>query len=54
VTTRDHGTGFSPDARPSGFGIGESIKARLAEVGGTASVESAPGSGTRVTLWVPH
>jgi signal transduction histidine kinase len=54
VTTRDHGTGFSPDARPSGFGISESIKARLAEVGGTASVESAPGSGTRVTLWVPH
>ncbi|WP_158879667.1 sensor histidine kinase [Amycolatopsis anabasis] len=50
---RDHGHGFSEDSRPAGFGISESITARLAEVGGTARVESAPGSGTRVTLWVP-
>lgn len=53
VITRDHGSGFSQDARPPGFGISESIDARLAEVGGTALVESSPGSGTRVTLWVP-
>ncbi len=53
VITRDHGTGFSPDTRPAGFGISESITARLAEVGGTSLVESSPGSGTRVTLWVP-
>lgn len=53
VIIRDHGTGFSIDARPAGFGISESITARLAEVGGTARVESAPGNGTRVTLWVP-
>lgn len=53
VITRDHGAGFSIDARPAGFGISESITARLAEVGGTARVESAPGNGTRVTLWVP-
>lgn len=53
VITRDHGTGFSTDTRPAGFGIGESITARLAEVGGTSLVESSPGSGTRVTLWVP-
>jgi signal transduction histidine kinase len=50
---RDHGTGFSEDDRPAGFGISESITARLAEVGGTARVESSPGGGTRVTLWVP-
>ncbi|WP_409184068.1 sensor histidine kinase [Amycolatopsis sp. VS8301801F10] len=53
VITRDHGTGFSPHDRPAGFGISESITARLAEVGGTSLVESSPGSGTRVTLWVP-
>lgn len=53
VITRDHGSGFSQDTRPPGFGISESINARLAEVGGTSLVESTPGSGTRVTLWVP-
>ncbi|MFD2471428.1 sensor histidine kinase [Amycolatopsis silviterrae] len=53
VITRDHGTGFSPHERPAGFGISESITARLSEVGGTSLVESSPGSGTRVTLWVP-
>jgi signal transduction histidine kinase len=54
VITRDHGTGFSAADRPAGFGIGESITARLAEVGGTSLVESSlPGGGTRVTLWVP-
>ncbi|WET79670.1 ATP-binding protein [Amycolatopsis sp. QT-25] len=53
VITRDHGAGFSIDSRPAGFGISESITARLNEVGGTARVESAPGNGTRVTLWVP-
>lgn len=53
VIIRDHGTGFSARDRPAGFGISESITARLAEVGGTAWVESSPGSGTRVTLWMP-
>ncbi|MFI5585176.1 sensor histidine kinase [Amycolatopsis sp. NPDC051758] len=54
VITRDHGAGFSPADRPAGFGISESITARLAEVGGTSRVESGlAGGGTRVTLWVP-
>lgn len=53
VITRDHGSGFSTGSQPPGFGISESINARLAEVGGTAIVESSPGNGTRVTLWVP-
>jgi len=54
VITRDHGAGFDKAARPAGFGISESITARLAEVGGTSLVESGlPGGGTRVTLWVP-
>ncbi|PRX47697.1 signal transduction histidine kinase [Prauserella shujinwangii] len=53
TTIRDHGAGFSPEDRPPGFGISESIVARLTEVGGTATVDSSPGGGTRVTLWVP-
>ncbi|HVW42272.1 MAG TPA: ATP-binding protein [Amycolatopsis sp.] len=54
VTIRDYGTGFDETARPAGFGISESINARLAEAGGRALVESAPGGGTRVTLWMPR
>lgn len=54
VTIRDHGTGFDEAQRPAGFGISESITARLAEAGGRARVESRPGNGTRVTLWMPR
>lgn len=53
VIARDHGTGFSDGDRPAGFGISNSITARLADVGGNSTVESEPGKGTRVTLWVP-
>ena len=54
VITRDHGSGFDKADHPAGFGISESITARLAEVGGTSRVESGlAGGGTRVTLWVP-
>jgi signal transduction histidine kinase len=54
VTTRDHGVGFDMAERPRGFGINESIIARLSQVGGYADVVSRPGGGTRVTLWVPR
>jgi signal transduction histidine kinase len=54
VIARDHGSGFSDEDRPAGFGISESIAARLAEVGGRSHVDSQPGRGTRVTLWVPR
>jgi signal transduction histidine kinase len=54
VIARDHGYGFSDTDRPAGFGISESITARLAEVGGRSHIDSQPGRGTRVTLWVPR
>lgn len=54
VVARDHGAGFDVRERPPGFGISQSILARLAEVGGHGTVESQPGRGTRVTMWVPH
>jgi signal transduction histidine kinase len=53
VTTRDSGSGFDQAQGRPGFGIGESIVGRMAQVGGTATIESRPGAGTRVTLWVP-
>jgi len=54
VESLDRGIGFDVDSRPSGFGITESIMARMREVGGTGVVVSRPGVGTRVTLWVPR
>ncbi len=53
VSVRDHGTGFDVGARRGGFGIENSIHARLAEIGGTARIDSAPGQGTRVVLTAP-
>ncbi|MEE6261341.1 sensor histidine kinase [Plantactinospora sonchi] len=53
VVTRDEGVGFDPLAR-RGFGISESIVARMAEVGGRADIESRAGWGTRVAVWVPR
>jgi signal transduction histidine kinase len=53
VVARDQGQGFDVRDRPPGFGISQSIVARLAEVGGRGTVDSQPGRGTRVTMWVP-
>ncbi|GAB3151822.1 sensor histidine kinase [Amycolatopsis sp. NPDC004378] len=53
VVARDQGQGFDVRERPPGFGISQSIVARLAEVGGHGTVDSQPGRGTRVTMWVP-
>lgn len=53
VSVRDHGTGFDVGAHHTGFGIEHSIQGRLAEIGGTARIDSAPGQGTRVVLTSP-
>ncbi|MEV6876101.1 ATP-binding protein [Amycolatopsis sp. NPDC051128] len=53
VTVRDHGTGFDLGARRAGFGIENSIHARLAEIGGIARIDTTPGHGTRVVLTAP-
>ena len=54
VIVRDQGAGFDMATARLGFGIGQSIIARLADVGGTATIVSRPGEGTSVTLWVPR
>jgi signal transduction histidine kinase len=53
VSIRDHGAGFDVGAHRPGFGLEHSIIGRLAEVGGHAEIESAPGRGTRVILNAP-
>jgi len=52
---RDRGRGFDPGAQPGGDGrgIADSIEARMATQGGTASVRSAVGAGTEVELRMP-
>ncbi len=59
VSVRDDGSGIAPgrlaDARRSGrLGVEQSILGRVRDLGGAASVESVPGSGTEVELRVPR
>jgi anti-sigma regulatory factor (Ser/Thr protein kinase) len=52
VTVTDDGVGIDPDRDASGDGLGVqgSIVGRMRRVGGQASLQCAPGGGTRVTL----
>jgi signal transduction histidine kinase len=53
VRIDDDGAGFDPGKTPFGAGLRHSVQARLARVGGTATLKSEPGAGTCVTLTVP-
>ncbi|MCK8608636.1 sensor histidine kinase [Agromyces sp. C10] len=54
IRVADDGSGFDPAAVPmSRIGLRVSIEERMANAGGTATVESAPGEGTVVTLAWP-
>ncbi|MEV4802354.1 ATP-binding protein [Nonomuraea sp. NPDC049421] len=47
----DQGAGFDPGAVPATrYGLRESVRGRLARIGGTAAITSAPGEGTLVRL----
>jgi signal transduction histidine kinase len=52
VSVRDEGCGFDTGAVSDGYGLA-GLRARAAEVGGTAQVRSAPGDGTTVTVRLP-
>jgi signal transduction histidine kinase len=52
---RDRGRGFDPAAVPADRkGLAQSIRARMARRGGTATVRTAPGEGTEVSLTMPR
>lgn len=53
VSVRDDGRGFDPAAVTEGIGLSRSIRGRMNEQHGTMEIESAPGRGTEVRLWVP-
>lgn len=52
VSVSDEGTGFDPGSTAE-RGIADSIRRRVAAIGGTTGIESRPGSGTTVTVEVP-
>jgi signal transduction histidine kinase len=55
VFIRDRGTGFDRAAvAPDRRGIAESIEGRLERAGGTATIVTAPESGTEVELRLPR
>jgi signal transduction histidine kinase len=59
VTIRDDGPGF-PDGRlaeaaaAGRLGVSHSIRGRLRELGGSATISSFPGEGTEVELRLPR
>ncbi|MFF8960079.1 sensor histidine kinase [Streptomyces sp. NPDC014894] len=52
VVVRDDGAGFRADGEHDGFGL-RGMRARVEEIGGTASVASRPGEGTVIEVSVP-
>ncbi len=55
VFVDDRGAGFDPAAVPADRrGLRDSIRARLARVGGTVAIDTAPGAGTDIELLVPR
>jgi signal transduction histidine kinase len=54
VTIRDEGAGFDPaSVSPDRLGLRRSVLERAADWGGRASVSSAPGAGTIISLYWP-
>ena len=52
-SVKDDGAGFDPATVREGMGLARSVRGRVAEVGGRVEVDSAPGRGAEVRLWVP-
>jgi signal transduction histidine kinase len=52
---RDRGPGFELDAVPAERrGLRDAVIGRMAAIGGSAAIESAPGQGTEITLRLPY
>ena len=52
LAIRDGGSGFDPAAPQAGSGLAH-IRDRVAELGGTVDIDSAPGRGAALTIRVP-
>lgn len=53
-SVKDDGRGFDATEVVEGVGLGRSIRARIADVGGRVEVDPNPGRGTEVRLLVPR
>lgn len=53
IAVRDDGVGFTPDPHSQRLGVQRSIVDRMADLGGSARIDSAPGRGTQVVLAWP-
>ncbi|MET7751245.1 ATP-binding protein [Micromonospora sp. NPDC005367] len=54
VEVADDGPGFDPATVPAHrYGLRESVRGRMAAIGGSARIDTAPGAGTRVRLEWP-
>jgi signal transduction histidine kinase len=53
-SVKDDGTGFDPARAKEGVGLARSIRGRIAELSGRVEIDSAPGRGTEVRLWLPR
>jgi len=51
VSVQDDGCGFQPADNIAGNGLGN-IRRRMADIGGTCSIESCPGQGTTVRMYL--
>jgi signal transduction histidine kinase len=55
LVVRDRGQGFDPGAVPGDRkGLSESVRGRISRHGGEATITSAPGEGTKVSLTMPR
>jgi signal transduction histidine kinase len=54
LSVQDHGRGFDPASRNSGFGMTQSMRQRIEDVDGKWSLQSLPGKGTTVIFEWPR
>ena len=52
-SVHDDGRGFDVSKVREGVGLSRSIRGRMEEVGGRVAIDSRPGAGTEVRLWLP-
>ena len=50
---KDDGAGFDPEHTEPGIGLEQSVRGRIEGIGGRVEIESRPGSGTEIRIWVP-